>query len=196
MKILLVADEESPYIWDYFDIARYRDIDLIISAGDLNAQYLEFLVTMIPVSVLYVHGNHDEIYAENPPAGCISIEDDIYIHKGIRILGLGGSYLYSNGKYQYTEEEMQKRIKKLKRKIEKHKGFDIFVAHSPAFGHGDGPDRAHRGFTCFNGLIETYKPKYFIHGHQHLNYGSNQKRTDRIGETVIINAYKYCIFEY
>lgn len=196
MKIMLVADEESPYIWDYFDIERYRDIDLIISAGDLNAQYLEFLVTMIPASVLYVHGNHDYRYDDKPPLGCISIEDDIYVYKGIRILGLGGSYRYSNGKYQYTEEEMQKRIRKLKRKIRKYKGFDILVAHSPAFGHGDGQDLAHRGFKCFNELIETNKPKYFIHGHQHLNYGSNQKRVGKIDETIIINSYKYYIIEF
>jgi Icc-related predicted phosphoesterase len=196
MKFLLVADEESPYIWDYFDIERYRDVDLIISAGDLKAQYLEFLVSMIPVDLLYVHGNHDGGYDDNPPLGCICIENDIYIHKGIRILGLGGSYRYSNGKHQYTELEMQKRINKLKRKIKKHKGFDILVAHSPAFGHGDGKDLAHRGFECFNELIRTYKPKYFIHGHQHMNYGWNQKRIYSIDETTCINAYMYHKLEY
>ncbi|WP_218031481.1 hypothetical protein [Paenibacillus kobensis] len=36
MKILIVSDEESKYIWDYFDRERFKDIDLIISCGDMK----------------------------------------------------------------------------------------------------------------------------------------------------------------
>ena len=46
MKILLVADEESRYYWDYYQRGRLDDIDLIISCGDLKSEYLTFLVTM------------------------------------------------------------------------------------------------------------------------------------------------------
>jgi len=49
MKILLVADKENDFIWDHFDPERYRDIELIISCGDLQPSYLSFLVTMINV---------------------------------------------------------------------------------------------------------------------------------------------------
>ena len=38
----------------------YADIDLVISCGDLKADYLSFIATMIAVPVLYVHGNHDD----------------------------------------------------------------------------------------------------------------------------------------
>ncbi|NLY19632.1 MAG: metallophosphoesterase, partial [Clostridiaceae bacterium] len=40
MKILLVADVENEYIWDHFDPERFKDIELIISCGDLQASYL------------------------------------------------------------------------------------------------------------------------------------------------------------
>ena len=62
MKILVIADEESQKIWDFFRKEDYADIDLVISCGDLKADYLSFIATMIAVPVLYVHGNHDDKY--------------------------------------------------------------------------------------------------------------------------------------
>jgi uncharacterized protein len=114
MKILLVADIESQYIWDYFQDDRFKDIDLIISCGDVKAEFLAYLVTMIPVPLYYVPGNHNKRYLENPPEGCESIDGKIVVFKGIRILGLGGSRRYNDGPFQYTEKQMEKRIKKLK----------------------------------------------------------------------------------
>ena len=58
MKILAISDEESKYLWEYFDKSKLEGIDLIISCGDLDPYYLSFLVTMTTVPVLYVHGNH------------------------------------------------------------------------------------------------------------------------------------------
>ena len=46
MKILLLADEESKYLWDFFEKEKLDGIDLIISCGDLKAEYLSFLATM------------------------------------------------------------------------------------------------------------------------------------------------------
>lgn len=42
MKILLLADVESKYLWDYFEKEKLDGIDLIISCGDLKAEYLSF----------------------------------------------------------------------------------------------------------------------------------------------------------
>ena len=104
MKILFIADEESKLYWDYFKKEYFEDIDIIVSCGDLKASYLSFLSTMLPVPVLYVHGNHDDRYSHNPPGGCICIEDKIYEYNGVRILGLGGSNRYKPGINQYTEK--------------------------------------------------------------------------------------------
>ena len=62
MRILALADEEAPALYDHFDKSRLEGIDLIISCGDLNPRYLSFLATFASVPVLYVHGNHDEKY--------------------------------------------------------------------------------------------------------------------------------------
>lgn len=195
MKILFLADEESKTYWDYFKKEQFEGIDLIVSCGDLKAEYLTFLATMVPVPVLYVHGNHDDKYNIKPPEGCTCIENQIYEFEGIRILGLGGSYRYKKGDYQYTEAQMKRRVRKMKLKIKVKGGFDILVTHSPAYGFHDGEDLCHRGFEVFNSLIESYHPKYFVHGHVHMNYGRQYPREDMIGDTCVINAYKNYILE-
>ena len=195
MKILFIADEESKMIWDYFRKEDYEDIDLIISCGDLKPEYLSFLATMLPVPVLYIPGNHDDRYDRNPPEGCTCIDGDIYNFEGLRILGLGGSFRYKEGKNQYTEKQMEKRVRKLFFKLKRNKGFDILVTHSPARGFHDGEDLPHRGFEVFNRLVETYRPRFFVHGHVHLNYGREFPRVDDMGDTRVINAFERYILE-
>lgn len=195
MKILFLADEEAKAYWDYFRKEDFEGVELIISCGDLKASYLSFLATMTSVPVLYVMGNHDDKYETAPPEGCVCIEDQIYNFQGIRILGLGGSYRYKEGRNQYTDYEMDKRIRKLKFKLKRSKGFDILVTHSPAYGLHDDKDLCHRGFQAFNSLIEKYHPKYFVHGHVHMNYGIQFPREDMVGDTHVINAYEKYIIE-
>lgn len=197
MKILLLADEESKYLWDYFEKSKLDGIDLIISCGDLKPAYLSFLATFAKVPILYVHGNHDGVYDRTPPEGCISIEDNIYVYKGVRILGLGGSMNYNDGPHQYTERQMESRIRKLQLKLWRHKGFDILVTHSPARNINDGEDRPHMGFQAFRKLLDKYMPKYFVHGHVHLNYNWNQQREYTYNEhTTVINAFERYILDY
>lgn len=199
MKILVLADIESKYLWDYYEKSKFDGIDLIISCGDLKASYLSFLTTLVGVPVLYVPGNHDGKYDRNPPEGCICIDNDIYVHNGVRILGLGGSMCYNFGAHQYTEKEMCKRIKKLWFKLFRHKGFDILVTHAPAFGLNDGKDRAHVGFQVFHDLLNKYKPKYFVHGHMHVTYDCRlqKKREVPYNEfTTVVNAYERYVIEY
>lgn len=195
MKILLIADEESKIYWDFFKKEQFEGIDLIISCGDLKPEYLSFLATMTAVPVLYVRGNHDDKYEKYPPEGCICIEDRIYNFNGIRILGLGGSYRYKPGINQYTEVQMKLRVNKMFLKIKRNRGFDILVTHSPAKGVHDGEDMCHRGFQIFNRLIEKYHPKYFVHGHVHMNYGRQFPREDHIGDTCVVNAFERYVIE-
>lgn len=200
MKILVLADVESKYLWDYFERDKLEGIDLIISCGDLKSSYLSFLATFTCAPVLYVHGNHDGSYDKKPPEGCICIDDDIYVFNGIRILGLGGSMLYNYGPHQYTEAQMRRRVMKLCGKLRKHKGFDILVSHAPAYRLNDGEDRSHTGYQIFHDIIRKYKPKYFIHGHMHVSYDWRLKMMREVPYgnecTTVVNAYERYVLEY
>ena len=194
MRILAIADVESKYLWDYYEKSKLEDIDLIVSAGDLEAAYLEFLATMAKCPVVYVPGNHDKDYKTKPPEGCICVDDTIYTYKGVRIMGLGGSMNYNYGTYQYSEFDMFMRIVKMKRKLVMNRGIDILLTHAPAKGINDGSDLPHQGFKCFLKLLRKRKPKLFIHGHVHMNYGREFKRETMFGDTKVINAFdKYII---
>lgn len=176
MKILAIADEPSMALWDYYDPRITEGVNLILSCGDLSPEYLEFLVTMANCPLLYVRGNHDGIYDTRPPEGCVDIDDLVYDFHGLRILGLGGSMRYRPGGDMYTEAEMAARIRKMKRRISMKNGFDVLLTHAPARGFGDLEDLPHRGFSCFNTLIEKYRPAYMLYGHVHASYDAFGKR--------------------
>lgn len=195
MRILLLSDVEEPALWDYYRPGRLDGIDLILSAGDLKAAYLEFLVTMANKPLVYVHGNHDGRYLRFPPEGCECADDALLTVKGLRILGLGGSGWYGGGDFQYSEKEMQRRIRKLRRKIRKAGGVDIILAHAPARGYGDDDTPAHRGFEAFLPLIDELQPRWFVHGHVHLNYSNGSRRVYTRGATTIVNAYGRCVID-
>lgn len=195
MKILAIADEECPALWDHYVSGRLDGIDLIISCGDLKPDYLSFLVTMGHAPLIYVHGNHDTCYERFPPEGCDCVDGDIVTINGVRILGLGGCMRYHPGAYQYTEAEMRRRIKRLRFRLWRSGGVDIVAAHSPPKDLGDACDPAHRGFECFMELIEKYHPKYFLHGHVHLNYGIGVKREIEYKGTRIINVGDRSVIE-
>jgi uncharacterized protein len=194
MKLLLISDKEDKYIWDFFDPERFKDVDFVLSCGDLSADYLSFVVTMVNKPLFYVPGNHDKKFVRNPPEGCTSLDGVLTLQSGLRILGLGGSMQYNYGDFQYTEKAMAKRVNKLKFSIWRNHGFDLLVTHAPAFGVDDGKDLCHTGFQCFTDLIDKYKPKYHIHGHNHLDYG-HIARTLKRGDTTIINAFGYYILD-
>lgn len=43
LHILVLADHKSKFLYDYYEPERVKDIDLIISCGDLPPEYLSFL---------------------------------------------------------------------------------------------------------------------------------------------------------
>ena len=190
MRILAISDQECSALWDYYVPGRLKGYDLILSCGDLKASYLSFLVTMASVPVLYVHGNHDTRYDQDPPEGCDCIDDHLVIYNGVRILGLGGCRKYHPGPYQYTEAQMKRRIQKLRYQLWRSGGVDIVVTHAPPLGLGDAEDPAHWGFQTLRQLLDQYHPQYLIHGHVHMSYGMNMERELRHGQTTVINAYE------
>ena len=189
MRILVVSDEECPALWDHYRPGRLDGYDLILSAGDLKADYLSFLVTMAHAPLLYVHGNHDEGYRRRPPEGCDCIDDQLVIYRGLRILGLGGCLQYRpDAPLQFTERQMTRRIARLRFALWRAGGVDVVVTHAPPLDLGDEEDLPHRGFACFRRLLDKYHPLCLIHGHVHMRGYPLPARELTYGDTRIINA--------
>ena len=196
MKILVVADEEESVLYENYQPRMMADVNLIIACGDLPAAYLDFLTSASNKPLYYVPGNHDQSYVSKPPAGCISLDEQVVSFHGLRIGGLGGSCRYKPGSFMYTEEEMAKRLKKLEKQVRRAGGIDVFVTHTPAAGYGDLEDLAHRGFTCFNTFMEEYHPRYLVHGHVHPSYDIHlQRQMVHPSGTVMLNCVGYVMLE-
>lgn len=196
MKILAVSDRVVGELHgDSFNRELVRELDLIISCGDLPPEYLVFLKEKTGVPVLYILGNHDIRYETSPPQGCMHIHRRIVTCGGLRILGLGGSRWYNGGVNQYSEFVMNGFIRRLWLSLVRHRGVDMLVTHAPPRRLGDAEDPCHRGFRCFRSFIEKQKPVYHLHGHIHTLFDSMEERIIPFGETRIVNCYGYCIID-
>ncbi|HEY8680094.1 MAG TPA: metallophosphoesterase [Candidatus Dormibacteraeota bacterium] len=202
-RILAVADEVDEGLYG----EKLRDLrpDLVLSAGDLPFDYLEYLVSRLDVPLLYVPGNHDRdlspgdstwlpLRTEGPPRGprgCVNADGRIIDAAGLRIAGLGGSHRYRQGANQYSQVDMRWRALALEAQSRVKyaldgRATDILLTHAPPAGVGDAADKAHQGFEAFHRLVRVLSARLLVHGHIHP-YGGRQ--ADRqLGNTSVVNA--------
>ncbi len=130
MRILAVSDKRSPSLYDYYSEGKLSGFDLILGCGDLDGDYLEYLMTMANCPLVYVHGNHDDNRSKEP-LGCICADFKVVEAAGLRIFGLPGSYKYRDGKYMYSERRMKRKILQKWPGLMMKGGFDILLTHAP-----------------------------------------------------------------
>ena len=209
-RILAIADEVDEGL--YTDkLIRLRP-DLVLSAGDLPFDYLEYIVSRLDVPLVYVPGNHDaELRSSDPtwtpvgadapergPLGCVNADGRVVVAAGLRIAGLGGSMRYRRGPNQYTEAEMRWRALGMEVRIRLSptrgaRKVDVLLTHAPPLGWGAADDLAHRGFASFVRLVKDLSPRLLIHGHVHP-FGRVQPER-KLAATQIINAVPLRLIE-
>ena len=59
MKILAVSDQVVERLYSLVPQGHFTGVEMILGCGDLPYSYLEFIVSMLNVQMLYVPGNHD-----------------------------------------------------------------------------------------------------------------------------------------
>ncbi|MBM6675468.1 metallophosphoesterase family protein [Olsenella uli] len=188
MRILCIADTEESWLYDHYDRERMAGVDLIVSCGDLPATYLEHIVTLANVPLLYVWGNHDTAYERHAPEGCIDIDGHVRDFCGLRVMGLGGSIRYNDQVHGFTEAEMARRAARMALLAQASGGVDLIVTHAPARGYGDLDDLPHRGFEAFDRLLDRVRPRYLLHGHVHMEYGRIERVREHPSGATIVNA--------
>jgi Icc-related predicted phosphoesterase len=211
MKILCISDQIDPLVYSSSIKERFGDVDLVLSAGDLPMDYLEFIVSSLNKPMLFVFGNHQaegmQRYAEKSlfpgwdntinSTGAIHVGSKVVIEDGLIVAGLGGSMLYNHGENQYTEFGMKMEMLKLIpslifNRIFRGRSCDILLTHAAPKGIHDKEDRCHWGFKCFLWFMRIFKPRYLVHGHIHL-YSLTETRTTQYQNTLVINAYSHHI---
>ena len=59
MKILLLADQAEPTLWEHLDRRKLEGVELVLACGDLPASYLSFLTCFTAAPILYIRGKAD-----------------------------------------------------------------------------------------------------------------------------------------
>lgn len=210
VRVLAVADEVVDSIYDA-QVARLG-ADLVLGAGDLPWDYLEFLSSALDVPVVFVPGNHDPA-VESPheglrgllsdhgmprpdprPLGALNADGAVLDVCGLRIAGLGGSVRYREGPNQYTQREMSRRAGRLIKHAGKRGGpVDVLLTHSPPRGLGDEEDPPHHGFEALHEVVQRLRPTWHLHGHIHRFGRSLPDR--RIGPTTVRNVMPYAVLD-
>ncbi len=93
MKILCVSDYVDPLIYNQNVKEAFSDIDMILCAGDLPMDYVDFIVTVFNKPTYFVFGNHDlkEYHLYHKDARLESSRIIKSYHNGIQ--GHGAIYL-------------------------------------------------------------------------------------------------------
>jgi Icc-related predicted phosphoesterase len=209
MKILCVSDQIDPLVYSPSIKTRFHDVDMILCAGDLPLEYLDFIVSSLNRPLFFVFGNHNlESYScyrgnrhhqdhrwdpKAGSAGFTHVGSRICREGGLIIAGLGGSMMYNHGENQFTEGHMFFEILRMiprlvLNRIVHRRALDILLTHAAPRGIHDKDDPCHRGFKVFLWFMKTFKPRYLIHGHIHL-YDLADLRTSKYEDTMVINAY-------
>lgn len=208
MRILAISDEVTTALY-HADLRKLTgDVDLLLGCGDLPYSYMEFVVTEARVRHAYfVHGNHDrpqrlsEQRTLDAPGGWVNVDRRaVYVQDlDLVLAGLEGSIKYRpRARHQYTERQMRWRARRLVPQLVLQRALhgrplDILITHAPPRGIHDQPTGAHRGFSAFLKLMETYRPRLLLHGHTH-RYGREAWHT-QYEETVVVNVHPFCIIE-
>lgn len=153
-----------------------QEIDLLISLGDIaNQSILKAIKFYEPLHVLAVHGNH---YNNVPfPKPIKDLHLRVTEINGLLFSGFNGCWKYKEqGAYLYSQEQAS-------RLLNKYPTVDIFLAHNSPAGVHERDGDIHQGFEVFREYIDRVQPKYFFHGHQHVN------QVTRMGNTEIVGVY-------
>ncbi|MDR2479783.1 MAG: metallophosphoesterase [Treponema sp.] len=215
MKILCVSDQIDPLVYSSSIKERFASTDIILSAGDLPLDYLDFIISCLNKPLLFVFGNHHieemkyfkripEAYMLNTGggyqgSGAIHAGSQVRIEEGLIVAGLGGSMRYNRGENQFTDFQMYLEIWKLiprllLNRVLRGRFVDILLTHAPPRGIHDKTDKCHWGFKAFLWFMKVFKPRYLVHGHIHL-YDLSDIRCTRWGATTVINAYSHYIID-
>ena len=177
MKILAISDIDD-FHWEHGS----GRADVLVSCGDVSEQViLEAAESYGCETILAIKGNHDSNMPFQQPITDMHLQVK-EIH-GLRFGGLSGAWKYKpRGHFLFEQWEVEKYLSNFPT-------VDIFFSHNSPRGIHDQEDEVHCGFDGLYTYVLGRRPRFLIHGHQHVN------QVSKLGETTIIGVYGYKVIE-
>jgi len=155
-------------------LLKSESFDIIAVSGDFECRVAVELLERYSDIAVAVAGNMDDysVEAALTEAG-INVNGVVKVVGGLRFVGVSGRGVARNA--ERTFQVLR----------DSGGGVDVLVTHYPP--HGTKVDKAvgfvHAGSRHIRRLIEEFRPRLVLCGHIHESPG-----TDRIGETLVVNA--------
>ena len=186
MKIVCISDTHGLQ-----DSLNVPDGDILIHAGDLTLRgtasqlndSLSYFANLPHKYKIIVAGNHDfGLETKNPdiiiPPGIIYLENNCVTIEGLKIWGSPVSTPYYDWAFMWDEKRRDILYQSIPHDT------DIIINHGPAFGVLDWTSKlTHAGCEFLRQRIRVIKPKLFVCGHIHEDYGVRE-----IEGTTFVNA--------
>jgi Icc-related predicted phosphoesterase len=169
MQIVAIADED-------YGLCRLEGIqpDALIALGDLLDATIERAMEFYRPRITFgVRGNHDTS-APFPP-GVIDLHCRTHVFDEVKFGGFEGSWRYKpRGHHLFEQGEVSMLLRAVP-------AVDVFVAHNSPAGIHERDTEVHQGFEAFTRYIDRRQPRWFIHGHQHVNSTTERGTTNIVG---------------
>lgn len=189
MKILVFTDVHGNPTAIKQVINKSKEADLLVCAGDIiDWGDLEKTIKLFKEAnkkILIIPGNHEDYSELKSLCKKYDFLVDIHLKKfkinDIVFFGFGG------GGFSKIDKELQEIMEDLE--FDKNEKL-VFVSHGPPFGTKlDYLDnmQSYRGSKTVREFIKKFHPKFAVCGHLH----ENEKKEDKLGDTVILNPGKY-----
>lgn len=196
---LVIADEVASNLTS--TVLRDLAPQLVLSAGDLPWDYVEWVASTVNCPMVYVPGNHDPEIREDPsdlfhgprPLGVLHADQQVIDAAGLRIAGLGGCVRYRPGPHQYSQRQYAGRAARLLRRARRGGPVDVLLTHAPPKSLGDGDDKPHEGIEALHRVLDRLQPTWHLHGHIHP-YGM-QMPDRQVGPTTIRNVIPWRVLD-
>jgi uncharacterized protein len=209
IRILAVSDDPCPYLEQVLESTLPADlpVDLLISCGDLDIDYLDYLSSLSNHILYYINGNHDYINGNHDymdPKSEQAFGEDLHgrveVTKQAILCGFAGALWYKKDEYQFRESQMRFITWKVRWQVWKIRLWEkllrkppkplIVLSHAPVAGIHDQDKSEHQGFECFKNFIQATQPTLWLHGHVHLHNCNEIQKTQYLN-TLIANVYQF-----
>ena len=178
MRVIAIADDDS-----LVGKLPNESAELLIALGDLWDSTIDKANNAYRCSTTFaVKGNHDSAGAF--PASVTDLHLSVVEHSGLVFGGFAGSWKYKpRGHHLYEQEEVTSALSAFP-------AVDVFVAHNSPRGIHERDTEVHQGFDAFLDYIDRAQPRFFLHGHQHVN------RTSKLGGTNIVGVFGETVLNF
>ncbi|HXG25448.1 MAG TPA: metallophosphoesterase [Candidatus Binatia bacterium] len=188
IRILAASDEPDRAL----DVASNREalgrIDLVVGAGDLTIEQVQFLGDAFRAPLLYVLGNHDRSGAwpalDRLPEASSGIVDGAL--PNVRVLALPWPTAEDRSSKRDEGAAWRQVLRALGHRLLLPGGRPwLVISHVPPRDAGDTPDDPyHVGFAAYRVVLQRLHPRLWIHGHTTWA-SSHTPIVDRDGTTLI-----------